>query len=193
MLINKNNFLEYGILTDGTPSAEFAKTELQKFIEKSCGFRLEGYKGQAHYISLGENEYSKAILSQYELSDMNEDGFYILPKDGNVYIFGASLKSVIFGAYEFLERYLGIRFLSIDCCHVPTNGALEIPEKEVKCVPISPQRLYLSNTVEDKLFSLRYKFSADFTPDYSDLGIKNKWYTKIVVHKRTRILHKLYL
>ena len=180
MTIDKNNYLEYGILTDGTPSAEFAKQELQSFREKSCGFRLQTYNGQAHYISLGENDYSREIIAKYDLSTLNEEGFYILPTDGNVYIFGASQKSVIFGVYEFLEKYLGIRFLSVDCCHTPLQSRLQIPESEVKCVPISAQRTYLSHTAcDNRALSLRYKFSADFTPDCSDLGIKNKWYTKI--------------
>ena len=180
MTISKSNFSQYGILTDGTPSAEFAKEELQKFIGKSCGFRLASYGGQPHYISLGKNAYSRDILARYDLSDLNEDGFYILSKDGNVYVFGASPKSVIFGTYEFLERYLGVRFFANDCCHVPARDCMEIPDEEVKRVPISPQRLYLSaHASEDRLYSLRYRFSADFTPDCSDLGINNKWYTKI--------------
>ncbi|MBE7085122.1 MAG: DUF4838 domain-containing protein [Clostridiales bacterium] len=180
MRIDKTNFLEYGVLTDGTPSAEFAKEELQNFIEKACGFRLNAYNGQAHYISLGENEYSKSIIDKYDTSDLNEEGFYILSKGGNVYLFGASQKSVIFSVYEFLEKYLGIRFVASDCCYTPKADSLEIPEEEVKRVPISPQRLYLSYAgAKDKLLSLRYKFSADFTPDCTDLGIKNKWYTKI--------------
>ncbi len=180
MRIDKTNFLEYGILTDGTPSAEFAKEELQNFIEKSCGFRLNTCNGQAHYISLGENVHSKSTIDKYDVSDLNEEGFYILSKDGNVYLFGASPKSVIFSAYELLEKYLGIRFVASGCCYTPKADALEIPEGEVKRVPIAPQRLYLSYAgAEDKLLSLRYKFSADFTPDCSDLGIKNKWYTKI--------------
>ncbi len=180
MFIDKNNFLQYGIVTDGTPSAELAKQELQTFIEKSCGFRLEAYDGQAHYISLGENAYSRDIIAGYDFSDLNEEGFYILPKDGNVYIFGAAPKSVIFGVYEFLEKYLGVRFISTDCCHTPKTDRLEIPEEAIKRVPISAQRLYLSCTAsENRPLSLRYKFSADFTPDCSDLGIKNKWYTKI--------------
>ena len=180
MVISKKNFLQYGILTDGTPSAEFAKKELQSFIEKSCGFRVEDYRGQAHYISLGNSEYARDIIAGYDFSNLREDGFYILPKDGNVYVFGGSPKSIIFGAYEFLERYLGIRFLSVDCCHTPIREGVEISDEEVKCVPVSAQRLYLShNAAEDRLMSLRYKFSADFTPDCSELGIKNKWYTKI--------------
>ena len=180
MVIDKRNYLDYGIVTDGTPSAEFAKKELQTFIEKSCGFRLETYDKQAHYISLGDNAYSRESIAKYDLSDLNEEGFYILPEKGNVYIFGASPKSVIFGAYEFLETYLGVRFLSTDCCHTPACAKLEIPEHAIKRVPISPQRLYLSHTAsEDRPLSLRYKFSADFTPDCSDLGIQNKWYTKI--------------
>ena len=180
MKIDKNNFSHYGIITDGTPSAEFAKEELQKYIEKACGFRLADYDGQAHFISLGENEYSKEVIAGYDFSDLNEEGFYILPKDGNVYIFGASLKSVIFGAYEFLEHYLGVRFISTDCFHVPAQPCVEIPDEVVKRAPISAQRIYLSYPgCEDLGVSLRYKFSADFTPDCSDLGIKSKWYTKI--------------
>ena len=93
MTIDKNNFLEYGILTDGTPSAEFAKAELQDFIEKCCGFRLGDYDGQPHYISLGENEHSRDIIAEYDLSALNEEGFYLLSKDGNVYIFGGAKKS----------------------------------------------------------------------------------------------------
>ena len=81
MVIDKNNYLEYGILTDGTPSAEYAKQELQTFIEKSCGFRLEEYNGQAHYISLGENIYSQNVIAEYDLSVLNEEGFYIIPKN----------------------------------------------------------------------------------------------------------------
>jgi len=180
MTIDKNNFLEYGVLTDGTPSAEFAKAELQDFIEKCCGFRLGDYDGQPHYISLGENEHSRDIIAEYDLSALNEEGFYLLSKDGNVYIFGGAKKSVIFGTYEFLERYLGVRFLADDCVHTPASARLEIPEESVKRVPISPQRIYLSYpAAENRAMSLRYKFSADFTPDCSDLGIKNKWYTKI--------------
>ena len=180
MVIDKKNFVNYGILTDGTPSAEFAKEELQSFIEKCCGFRLEEYNGQAHYISLGENEYSRDIIAGYDLSSLKKEGFYILSKNENVYVFGASPKSVIFGVYELLERYLGVRFISMDFCHTPACECLEIPETEVKCSPISEQRLYLSYTAgTDQRLSLRYKFSADYTPDCSDLGIKNKWYTKI--------------
>lgn len=180
MVIDKNNFLEYGIVTDGTPSAEFAKNELQNFVEKSCGFRLAEYDGQAHYISLGENDYSKEIISKYDFSDLNEEGFYILPENGNVYIFGAALISVIFGVYEFLEEYLGIRFLSAEYIHTPVCSCLEIPEKVIKRVPISPQRMYLSVPgCETRSSCLRYKFSADYMPDYSDLGLKNKWYNKI--------------
>ncbi|MBQ7373202.1 MAG: DUF4838 domain-containing protein [Clostridia bacterium] len=180
MTIDKTNFLDYGILTDGTPSAEFAKEELQNFIEKSCGFRLGAYDSQPHYISLGNSDYAKDIIAQHDLSDLNEEGFYIVSKGGNAYVFGASPKSVIFGAYELLEKYLGVRFLASDCCHTPKQNRLDIPDGEIKRVPISAQRLYLSHfSCEDRLASLRHRFSADFTPDCCDLGIKSKWYTKI--------------
>ena len=180
MIIDKNNFLEYGILTDGTPSAEFAKEELQKFALQACGFSIADYDGQAYYISLGENDLSREVIAEYDLSDLNGEGFYIVAKNGNVYVFGAAPKSIIFGVYELLEKYLGIRFLAVDCTHVPARENMEIAEEVVKRVPISPQRLYLSFPgAEHKVMSLRYKFSADFTPDCSDLGIKSKWYTKI--------------
>lgn len=180
MIIDKSNFLDYGILTDGTKSAEFAMKELQNFVEKACGFRLEKYSNQPHYISLGDNEYSRGIIANYDLTSLSGEGFYIISKQDDVYIFGASLKSVIFGVYELIERFLGVRFLAVDCCYTPSCDCLQIPETDIKCAPICPQRTYLSYPAcEDRAMSLRYRFSADFTPDCSDLGIKSKWYTKI--------------
>ena len=180
MIIDKGNFLQYGIVTDGTPALEFAKKELQKFVEKSCGFRLADYDGQPHYISLGVNALSSETVLSCDLSDLNGDGFYILPKAGNVYIFGQSEKSVIFGVYEFLERFLGVRFLNRDCEYAPCRAQLEIPEKAVKRVPISAQRVYLSNGAnDDALYNLRYKFSSDFSVEYEEIGLKSKWYKRI--------------
>ena len=50
MIIDKNNVSEYGILTDGTPSAEFAKEELQKFIKKvKFGFKTYAYE-KVHFL-----------------------------------------------------------------------------------------------------------------------------------------------
>ena len=172
--------MQYGVITDGTKALEFAKRELQKFVEKSCGFLLADYAGQEKVISLGVNEKSREIVQDYDTGDLNEDGFYILPKDGNVYIFGENEKGVTFGVYEFLEVYLGVRFLSRDCEYTPKRDGIFIEEKPLKRVPFCKQRLYLcSSSFEDPLVGLRYKYTADYLVELEEQGFRNKWYKGI--------------
>ena len=180
MQIDRISCADYGIITDGSKGLEFAKAELEKFIRKACGFSILAYTNQAHFISLGVNEKSASLIEEYGVSDLNEDGFYIVPKNGNVYIFGQSEKSVIFGVYEFLELYLGVRFISRDCEYVPVSEKLIVEEKTVKRVPISGQRTYLcSSAYEDALVNLRYKYTADYCPEAEAYGLRSKWYKGI--------------
>lgn len=180
MFINGNNCKAYGVITDGSKALDFAKSELKTFVKKCCGFEFDDYKEQPQYISLGVNEKSRALIDEYNLGDLNEDGFYIVPKDDNVYIFGQNEKGVLFGVYEFLETYLGVRFICRDCEYTPKAEGIEIAENPIKRVPISGQRTYLcSSSYEDRLTNLRYKYTADYCPELEEEGFRSKWYKGI--------------
>lgn len=180
MVINENNYLQYGVITDGTKPLNFARKELCEFVKRCCGFELPAYDGQSHFISLGVNEKSKDLIAQYDINGLNEDGFYIVPKDGNLFIFGENEKGTLFGVYEVLERYLGVRFLNSDCEYAPKNDALEIADEEIKRVPYTPQRMYLSRTMYyESLPALRYKFTGDYAIELTEEGFKNKWFKGI--------------
>ncbi|MBR2375214.1 MAG: DUF4838 domain-containing protein [Clostridia bacterium] len=180
MIINAKNYANYGIITDGSKPLAFAQKELSEFVKRCCGFELGSYNAQPQYISLGVNEKSSALIAQYDLESLNEDGFYLVQKDGNLYIFGATDKGVLFGVYELLERCLGVRFLNSDCEYTPKNEALEFSETELKRVPYTKQRLYLACSMFYKpLPSLRYKFTGDYAIELEEEGFKNKWYKGI--------------
>lgn len=180
MVINEKNYLEYGVITDGSKPLNFARKELCDFVNRCCGFVLPEYDGQAHFISLGVNEKSAALIAEYDLQSLNEDGYYLVQKDGNLYIFGESEKGTLFGVYELLERCLGVRFLNSDCEYAPKNDKLELLETEIKKVPYTPQRMYLSRSMYyEALPSLRYKFTGDYAIELTEEGFKNKWYKGI--------------
>lgn len=179
MVINANNYADYGIITDGSKPLAFARKELCEFVKRCCGFEIPEFNGQSHFISLGFNEKSASLISAYDLN-LNEDGFYIVQKDGNIYIFGENEKGVLFGVYELLERCLGVRFLNSDCEYAPKNEALELVDEEIKRVPYTKQRMYLSCSMfYEKLPSLRYKFTGDYAVELTEEGFKSKWYKGI--------------
>ena len=182
MKITTNNYQNYAVITDGSKALEFAKKELQTFINRCCGFTLPDYQGQAHFISLGVNEKSKTVAARYDFTQFREDGYVIVCENENVYILAENARAVIFGVYGLLEEFLGVRFVN-DHEHTPKNEYVQIDEGEYKRIPCSEQRIYLSYAGFEKpttpLHCLRYKFTGDYAEDIEGLDLHNKWYKGI--------------
>lgn len=115
-------------------SAEF----LQKYVAKATGATLpiesKFEKGPA--IHLGETDIVKAqgIASK----DLGKDSFVLKRvKDQAFAVVGGSDWGTEFGVYEFLERYLGVRWLAATelFTEVPLRQTLLLPKDEVKRIP----------------------------------------------------------
>ena len=73
-----------------------------------------------NYISLGYNELSRR--AGLKLNKIKSDGYAIIAKNANIYIFGHDTKDgavstkcgfskgTLFGVYTFIEKYLGVRW-----------------------------------------------------------------------------------
>ena len=75
---------------------------------------------------------SESDLSQ-QLSMMTSDGFVIQTTADTIRLAGNSSKDTEFAAYDFLERYLGIRWLmpGEDGEHVPKHNTITIPMEQI--------------------------------------------------------------
>lgn len=124
-----------------------AAATLQSYIAKSTGATLPIQDANADAgvpeqlaIHIGKTSYTERHLSTPATED--PDGFILQSMDANHYaIVGGSDWGTEFGVYDFLERYLGVRWL------MPTDLGTEIPQHATLHIPrttVHEQPTYLS-------------------------------------------------
>lgn len=131
IVIVRNNAAVSGIIVAKNASGqvkEAAKT-LQSYIQKSTGATLpirEGGQGPSS-IYVGKGAY--AGIGNVSL---DEEGFLLQSVDGNSFvILGGSDWGTEFGVYDFLERFVGVRWL------MPTDVGTVVPKMNTLQVPSS--------------------------------------------------------
>ncbi len=175
---------EIVIQAGSPPVVEFAAKELQRFIKKSTGAKLKIVKKQTKgivAIILGDSKAARE--AGIKIADLPRDAF-IIKKVGNaIYIAGKdaakkkpekALKSsvwaqhyqraTLFGVYDFLERFLGVRFYfpgDIGTV-VPKHKTLTIPTMDIVEAPDFMQRKVSSYTGGDLPKKLTKKESYAF-------------------------------
>ncbi len=146
------------IVRDGEPAAVIvlqpdaseqlaeAVGEMQALIERSTGALLEladaPPEGMAT-IHVGRTPYVEAQV--IDLGDLDGDGFVIeFPDERTIVILGPTDWGTEFGVYDFLERYVGVRWLmpGPDGTHVPAHETITIPGEAVRDEPAFFSRKY---------------------------------------------------
>lgn len=97
-----------------------AASELSSYIEKASGIRLEIVPSSAG---------SAVIELGLDSSLPHNEAFRIKTAEGKLTITGGSERGCLYGVYEFLESYIGWRFLTVDCeVLMPESDTIEIPD-----------------------------------------------------------------
>ena len=130
--------------------------ELAEYVEKSTGVELpivtnapSGYEGIKIYIGGGRIEDEARHLDL--MQGLNEHGFIIDTQSDSITIVGPTAKATQFGVYEFLERYVGVRWLmpGPDGEDVPTLEAIEVPRGLIREQPVTMGRDLFVMTTQD--------------------------------------------
>ena len=92
-----------------------AVTELQNYIEKISGAKLEAINESAlpagaNAIYIGETSASDEV--DFDYSTIGEDGFLLYCDGENFIIRGEDSRGTLYGVYTFLEEYLGVRWFT---------------------------------------------------------------------------------
>lgn len=135
---------------DAAPSAKCAAQELQKYLEKTTGDRLEIMAGAADSGNIFVGEKAELV------ADLPSEGYRLLARNGNLFITGHDQREIViglrnpwnlnevyntdlgvgafgeagtlYGVYHFLEKYAGIRFYwPGELGTVITPGDIELP------------------------------------------------------------------
>ena len=122
LTIASNDVATYTITyaADINDCAKFAAEELQKYLEKATGIRVP--------IEADSDAERRIELVCDESGDHGDEGFTIGVEDGNLRITGGTRRGNLYGVYEFLEQYVGYRFLTEDEEYLYETESIDIPE-----------------------------------------------------------------
>ena len=109
---------------DSIESEKYAATEFQRIFKSVTGdelkIRTKVHSKNAIYI--GNGSVKRSPVPNLKIPVGGEEGFHIhVSKD--LTIAGAQPRGVLYGVYEFFERYAGVRFLTRDHTYIPTDAS----------------------------------------------------------------------
>lgn len=109
------------------PAEEFAAAELKAYLGKVTGKAFTIVSEANHdgtpAIHLGQT----ALATANRAGNYGKEEYHLKTVGKNVIITGGRPRGVLFGTYEFLERFAGVRFLSVNFEHIPRRDAIAVP------------------------------------------------------------------
>lgn len=122
----------------------FAAEELQHYIKISTGASIPIQSTpQAGSISIFVGRTSLPAHVEFDsvpydtLPAFVEEAFMIYSRDSELYILGNGARGTLYGVYEFLDRFIGVRWFFPGTAgeYVPTLAKLELPEVNLQIRP----------------------------------------------------------
>ena len=115
---------EYTVVIPATPGSydQLAADFLVRFIGEATGVTVRqttDAESAAHMILVGTTAYDTEAVKAAR-AEVKDDGYAMLVDGGNLYVTGALDRGTLFGVYDFLEKYLGVRMY----------GGVTYPEKQ---------------------------------------------------------------
>ncbi len=176
----ENGEAKYNILLPASASAIVlsAATEFNDYIEDVSGTRLlvinenaEGVKTESKFISIGDTQ-AKADAN-IDTKDIEDDGFVIKTVDGNVYLAANIDRGVTYAVYSFLERFLGVRWLTARETYIPASSTITVQECDIVEEPLFGMRLWMNGDYTNTSMKNHFRFY-----DGKDLWLSGVSYVK---------------
>jgi hypothetical protein len=165
----KNGKTDYVIVEAAAPTAAeaFAAKELARFVERSTRATLPltkepDFKGGTPALFVGQT--ALAGKQGIDFSKQGPEEWVMRSVGNNLIIAGGRPRGTLYGVYEFLERYVGVRFLDAHTEFVPSCQALSFPANlAVQAEPAFFRReifMVTPHHPEQVLFQVRRKINA---------------------------------
>ena len=182
----------YKVVVPQEPSAtiEYSANEIKSYYKQVTGKDMEIVTDEnltltedSSFISIGDTTIFSAAQDKHGAVDLsakasNIDGFSIFTYGNNVIINAYNDRGLMYGAFEFIEQTLGVKFLTADYTYVPQRDTVMLWSYGKSYVPAFSQRAYLNSAV----FSNKYEYVAHmrYNTDYclmpENMGGSTKWY-----------------
>jgi hypothetical protein len=140
-------------LEAGTSEAErFAAEEFSDYCEKIGGARPAGTGGTIR-IAIDE-----------AAAPADPDSFCVTAAEGSLSILGGGPRGVVYGVYDVLEKYFGVRFWAPDCETLGEGG--DVPADEYTWVPVFRARRMAFGIGGDAVWCMKNKVNGAWGVGY---------------------------
>jgi Domain of unknown function (DUF4838)/Glycosyl hydrolase family 67 N-terminus len=144
-----------------------AAKELRKYIEAATGFRLELITDETPMtpveIVIGKCA-GRAIF--FDPQKLEPDEFAFRTNGTNLYITGGLHKGLLYGVYDFLEKYVGSRFYAPGAEETPKKPEIRVPSLNYKEKPAFQSREVYYAGMADQDFADKMRYDSN---EYKDM------------------------
>ena len=106
-----------------------AVSELIQYMAQATGYTIpvlgEGESAEFEIVVGSTDRDTEAVVSAR--STLVNDGYALMYENNRLYITGKTARGTVYGIYEFMEKFLGVRFYEADFVVVRDNPVVEIP------------------------------------------------------------------
>ena len=186
MTLFENGKSDYVIVypNERTEAEEYAATTLKDYIKEISGISLPlkqekfvNYGDGSKIISVGNTSFVKSAGIDVDYDEIKDDGFFIKTAGNSVFIDGGNERGTLYGVYEFLDSYLGVKFLTYDYTYVPKLSEYKFGEINDVQVPSFPYRNFMvAGYNDDKAYMSRMRFVNEYHSVPDRFGGNIEWY-----------------
>lgn len=171
--------------TCASPCERFAADELKKYLDLITNeeFSVITTKSLKKDFNIYVGATQKALsLFENEYLSLGQDSFVVRNVGNDLFLFGResvySQSATIYAVYEFLEKYLGVRFYAVDEEMVPKKEHIEIDDIDILSNPsfINRQPLYGTQR-KNAQFALKLRIKDKYVADLLGGSLDLEWGT----------------
>lgn len=178
-IINNNHTIYHIVHSVNSTEAErYACMELQKYLYLSTNTLIPVFSDKcakrSKEIIIGD---ARTNLFKTELIGKSAEAFLIKVVDENIYITGNSPRGILYGAYNFLEQFIGFRCYIKDCEKYDTLKTIEIDEDfiYIKDFTFEYREVYFRDAFDGD-FAAKNMLNSNLADLSNKHGNKVKWF-----------------
>ena len=193
----KNSESRYTLVAPENPTEVEVRAvkELQRYIKEISQAELpilsDSEFSGTYFVSIGNTRLVPD--NKKNTKELEKDGFHIFTRGDQLYILGGSGKGVLYGVYEFLEHYIGLKYFAIDTKVVPEKNSISLPGKiDDKQVPAMRIRSITYPNLIHPEFLNWVRLSSNEKGGWDDWGYRGHSFQILLPYKEYFDIHPEY-
>ena len=173
----KSNY-KIAVSSEASTSEQTAACELQQYIERMSGARLQitsDLTASGRNIFVGYNE-RVAALTGAQKPEMEDESFTYKTIGHNLLIWGGSQRGTMYGVFAFLEKEFGIHWLTPKCTVIPQYKEWKMPRLNHSEKPFVAYRYSNYFVANDEKWSAHTFENMKWSPSANEYGNIEAYY-----------------